>query len=171
MGIKPCAGQIYLWERRSQLSLRYSTSEPLPHLICQHESVIIKLTHTSFVLWSCPRIWLVQYLIVMYTYRDTVFGWKCMLKMVSSMHNEADVEDYIVWHRIWICIDYLLFDLAAGVWMRMCTVHHLQILGPLHSWISLQCSLSYFLVWNRHRILSLAGEGLIHGRPASSFAP
>ncbi len=36
----------------------------------------------------------------MYTYRDMVFGWKYVLKMVSSMHNEADAEDYIVWHRI-----------------------------------------------------------------------
>lgn len=48
-----------------------------------------------------------------------VFGWKYELKMVSSMHNEADAEDYMVWHRIWICIDYLLFDLAAGVWVRL----------------------------------------------------
>lgn len=29
-----------------------------------------------------------------------VFGWKYGLKMVPSMHNEADAEDYIVWHRI-----------------------------------------------------------------------
>ncbi len=29
-----------------------------------------------------------------------VFGWKYVFKMVSSMHNEADAEDYIVWHRI-----------------------------------------------------------------------
>lgn len=67
-----------------------------------------------------------------------------VLKMVSSMHNEADAEDYIVWRRIWICIDYLQFDLAAGVWVRMCTVHHWRIPGPPHSWISFQCSLSFF---------------------------
>ena len=58
--------------------------------------------------------------------------------MVSSMHNEADAQDYIVWHRIWICIDYLLFDLAAGVCVRMCTVHHLGIPGPPHSRIFFQ---------------------------------
>lgn len=33
----------------------------------------------------------------MYTNRDVVFGWICVLKM---MHNEPDAEDYIVWHRI-----------------------------------------------------------------------
>lgn len=41
--------------------------------------------------------------------------------MVSSMHNEADAEDYIVWHRISICIDYLFPELAAAVWVWMCT--------------------------------------------------
>jgi len=176
MGIKTlCRANLFAGEGGSTLSSRSSTPEPLPHLICQHESIIIKFTHTqththALCFDRAPDISLVQYLIAKCTNRDVVFGWKYLLKMVYSMHNEADAEDYIAWHIIWICIDYLLFDLAAGVSVRMCTVHHLRIPGAAHSWIFLfQCTLSYFLVWNRHGLPSLAGEGSIHGRPASSF--
>lgn len=110
-----CRANLFVGEEEPIL-FQIQSSEPLAHLICQHESIIIRLTRTSFVLWSRPRIELAQYLTVMYTYTAMMFGWKYTLKMVSSMHNEADAEDYIVWHRIWICIDYLLFDLAA-VWV------------------------------------------------------
>lgn len=62
-----------------------------------------------------------------------MFREKYALKIVPSMHNEADAEDYIVWQRIGICIDYLQFDLPAAVWVRMCTVHHFRIPGRPHS--------------------------------------
>lgn len=39
-----------------------------------------------------------------------------MLAMVYPMLNEADDEDYIVWHRIPICIVDLFSQLAAVVW-------------------------------------------------------
>lgn len=93
--------------------------------------------------------------------------------MVHSMHNEADAEDYIVWHRIWICIDYLQFDLAAGVCVPMCTVHHLQTPGPRHSRGSLR--LVQFIIFSPCRadivFRLLAGKGLNTRQACQLFRP
>lgn len=93
--------------------------------------------------------------------------------MVHSMHNEADAEDYIVWHRIWICIDYLQFDLAAGVCVPMCTVHHLQTPGPRHSRGSLR--LVQFIIFSPRRadivFRLLVGKGLNTRQACQLFRP
>lgn len=94
-----CRANLFVGEEEPT-QIRCSTSEPLPHLICQHESIIIKAhTHKLCALIMPPNI------------ASTIFNsrvhlqgygvWRqCVLKMVSSMHNEADAEDYIVWHKI-----------------------------------------------------------------------
>lgn len=44
-----------------------------------------------------PHVQLLQRYAVMYARTEML---KYALKMVPSMHNEADAQDYIVWHRI-----------------------------------------------------------------------
>lgn len=81
MGIKPCAGQIYLWEEEEP-ALFLMQSELLAPRLCQHEPIIIKLLHAGSVLWSWPWMLLMHLIVGAHYFRYGVWMQICIWNWV-----------------------------------------------------------------------------------------
>lgn len=91
MRTRPCAYSNHLWP------------STFPYTLCV---LILDIRASGMIFNKVIRIYCLEL--------------RYVLKMVSSRHNGADAEHYIVWRRTTLCIDYLSSELADVVRVWMC---------------------------------------------------